>query len=92
MSGGKSGYQSGLVGRNIIGGGGMTKQEEIREGIASSLASIDGYEWETLAGNLKSVYLHNAGTVAYNLHSQGVVIQVVPDDSPQIYRAVESLI
>ena len=53
----------------------MATREKIREGIASSLASIDGYEWETLADNLKSIYLLNAGTVAYNLHSQGVVIK-----------------
>ena len=69
----------------------MTKQEKIKEVIASSLASIDGHEWETLADNLRGIYLFNAGRVAYDLHSQGVVIRI-DDNLPVYYGAVLEMI
>ncbi len=54
----------------------MTKQEEIREGIAKGLAHCDIIEWEELTNENKQHYLSEADRIRNYLHSQGVVIKV----------------
>ena len=61
----------------------MTKQEEIREGIAKITGNRP---------NPREIDYETADIVMGFLASVGVVIEVVPDNSPQIFRAVESLI
>ena len=69
----------------------MTKQEEIREYIARELLP----DW-VIEDDIQDISLSNewivAGEIMAHLSELGVVIAVIPDDTPQIYRAVEPLI
>jgi len=72
----------------------MTKQEEIREGIARELC----YEWwnpitrwEDLDEMNRTIYYHLANAVVSYLHSQGVVIQV-KGELPSIFDVGEDVI
>ena len=56
----------------------MTKQEEIREGIAEIIAHEHGFEWEDLPKDSvhRAFYLAVASVVIKYENSQGVVIKV----------------
>ena len=76
----------------------MTKQEEIREGIDKLVAQkLSLMVLETVdengeaIDNLVQLYYRYAKEIREIYHSQGVVVTVVPDHTPQIYRAVEPL-
>ena len=60
----------------------MTKQEEIREGLAEELCKINGGIWN--AANYNDYWLEKADGALSYLHSQGVVIKVereLPENS-----------
>ena len=62
----------------------MTKQEEIRGGAERLLQELHDIPAQQSHEILDGLFKY--------LHSVDVVIQVVPDDSSQIYRAVKPLI
>ena len=78
----------------------MTKQEEIREGIAENAYHFDyrGKEhlkWQVLAGEYKVPYYEFADVVLYKEDSQGVVIKANTKDKSLDelnFSAVEPLI
>lgn len=53
----------------------MTKQEEIREGVAQQLAQFDGRDWGELSLEAKGTYKGRAIVLGCYLNSQGVVIR-----------------
>jgi len=55
----------------------MTKQEEIREGMAKKLSWIlTGEEWSAICEESQSTFLADTDELLYYLHSKGVVIKV----------------
>ncbi|GAI21333.1 unnamed protein product, partial [marine sediment metagenome] len=54
----------------------MTKQEEIREGLAKQLAQFDGHDWDALSLVAQGTYRGRAIVLCCHLHSQDVVIKV----------------
>ena len=71
----------------------MTKQEEIREGIARELARQDDeLIWEHLKPEIQAVFFLEANQILSYLHSQGVVIKGKEHPRYIGYAATESLI
>ena len=67
----------------------MTRQEEIRKGIAMGMAHCDAAEWAELSDGVKRFHLSEADRIRNYLHSKDVVIE--PSDISLISSAIRGI-